>query len=106
MVSLIVTLANHIYLKDISEKWTKKTKATKRIIILSTSSTELTKLKSLIKFHDQPVVLSSWSLESKPPQPEPQLQLYEIWSNVNKLVNAMVVGLRLIKQVKGVYFRR
>ena len=57
MVSLIITLVNSIYLKKISEKGAKKIKATKRNIILLISLTEVKKLKSLIKFHNQQVIL-------------------------------------------------
>ena len=53
----------------------------------SISVTKSTKLKSLIKFHNQTVVLLDQILELKSPQPEPQL-----------VVNVMVVGLSLIKQ--------
>ena len=78
MVSLIITLANSTYLKNISEYGAKKTETTKRSIISSISSTELTKLESLIKFHDQPVVSLNPNLGPKLSQPEPQLQPYEI----------------------------
>ena len=46
--------------------------STKRSIILSIYSTELTKLKSLIKFINHLLILLGQSLEPKPPQPEPQ----------------------------------
>ena len=49
MFSLIITLANSIYLNNTSEKRTKKCKTTKRSIISLNSSTELTKLKRLIR---------------------------------------------------------
>ena len=42
------------------------------------SSTELTKLKSLIKFINHLEILLGQSLEPKPPQPEPQPQSYEV----------------------------
>ena len=45
-----------VWSKNISDKGTKRTKSTERAIILSKSLTELTKLKSLIKFNDQPKV--------------------------------------------------
>ena len=61
MFSLIITLANSIYLNNISEKGTKKSKTTKQNIILLNSSIKLTKLKSLIKFYNQPVVPWSWT---------------------------------------------
>ena len=66
MVSLIIALANSIYLKVISEKTLQITNITKRSIILLISSTDLRKLKSLIKLHDQKVVTSS-SLEQTLP---------------------------------------
>ena len=90
MFSLIVTLAKSIYFKDISEKRAKKTKTTKRSIIL------LTELKILAKFHNQWVVPRSRSFDPKPPQPKPL-------NNVNKLVNAMIAVLCVIKQT---YFKR
>ena len=45
-----------VWSKNISDKGAKRTKSTERAIILSKSLTELTKLKSLIKFNDQPKV--------------------------------------------------
>ena len=80
MVSLIITLVNSIYLKDIFEKGAMKIKTTKRSIILLISSTETIKLKSFIKFHNQLVIPLSWSLGPTSPenQWEPQLHPYEI----------------------------
>ena len=53
----------------------------------SISVTKSTKLKCLIKFHNQTVVLLDQILGPKSPQPEPQL-----------VINVMVVWLSLIKQ--------
>ena len=75
MISLIITLANSINLYEIFDEGAKKIKTSKRSIILTISSTELTKLKRLIKFQKTggSVRLNPWI-----PQPEPQLQPYEI----------------------------
>ena len=58
-------------------KEVKKTKSTKRSII---SSTDLAKLKNLIKCNNQPSKLGplGQSFGTKPPQPEPQPQPYEL----------------------------
>ena len=65
--------------KNTFDKGAKKIKSsTKRSIISSTSSAELTKLKSLIKFINHLEILLGQSLEPKPPQPEPQPQSYEV----------------------------
>ena len=65
--------------KNTFGKGAKKTKpSTKRSIISLISSTELTKLKSLIKFINHLEILLGQSLEPKPPQPEPQPQSYEV----------------------------
>ena len=56
----------------------KKSKSTKRIIISSISSTDHTKLKSLIKCNNQPKVPLGQNFGPKSPQPEPQLQPYEL----------------------------
>ena len=53
MVSLIITLANSIYIKEISDTGEKKTKIVKQSISLLILSTKLTTLNSLIKFHNQ-----------------------------------------------------
>ena len=68
------------------KKGAKKIKTTKRSIISSMSSTELTKLKSLTKFRNQPVVQLSWNLGPKLPQPQPELEADEImkFSKVSK----------------------
>ena len=59
--------------KNTFDKGEKKTKSTKRSITSSISLTDLTKLKSLIKFNNQTEVLIGQSFGPKPPQPEPQL---------------------------------
>ena len=64
--------------KNTFDKGAKKTKSTKRSIISSISSTDLTMLKSLIKCNNQPEVPLGQYFEPKPPQPEPQLQPYEL----------------------------
>ena len=64
--------------KNTFDKGAKKTKSTKRSIISSISSTDLTKLKSLIKCNNQPEVPLGQSFRPKPPQPEPQPQPYKI----------------------------
>ena len=53
---LLVWLLNYstpFYLNQISDRGAKDTKITKLNIISSISPTDLTKLKSLIKFHNQ-----------------------------------------------------
>ena len=55
-----------------------KTKSTNRSIISPIFSLVLAKCKSLIKFNDQPEVPIDQSVGPKPPQPEPQLQPYEL----------------------------
>ena len=47
-------------------------------------SLELAKCKSLIKFNNQPKVPIGQSLGPNPPQPEPQLQTYELIKQVSK----------------------
>ena len=65
--------------KNTSDKGAKKTKSsTKRSIISSISSTELTKLENILKFINQLEILFGQSLEPKTPQPEPQTELYEV----------------------------
>ena len=64
--------------KNISYKGAKRTKSTKRSIILSISSIWLTELKSLIKFNNQPEIPLAQSLGSKSREPEPQPQPYEL----------------------------
>ena len=64
--------------KNTFDKGAKKTKSTKRSIILSISSTDLTKLKSLIKCNNQPEVPLGQVFGPKPPKQEPQLQPYEL----------------------------
>ena len=65
--------------KNTSDKGAKKTKSsTKRNIISSISSTELTKLENILKFINHLEILLGQSLEPKTPQPEPQPQLYEV----------------------------
>ena len=64
--------------KSIFDKGVKKTKSANRSIISPISSLELAKSKSLIKFNNQPEIPIGQSLGPKPPQPEPQLQLYEL----------------------------
>ena len=64
--------------ESISDKGAKKTKSTNRSIISPISSLELAKCKSLMKFNNQPEVPIGQSLGPKPPQPEPQLQPYEL----------------------------
>ena len=64
--------------KSISDKGAKKTKSTNRSIIPPISSLELAKCKGLIKFNNQLKVPIGQSLGLKPPQPEPQLQPYEL----------------------------
>ena len=64
--------------KNISDKVVKRTKPAKRNIILSISSTELTKLKGLIKFKNHLEVPIGQSLGQRPPDSEPQLKPYEL----------------------------
>ena len=64
--------------KNSFDKGAKRTKPTKRCIISSVSSTDLTKLKNLIKCNNQPEVPLGQSLGPKPPHPEPQLQCYKL----------------------------
>ena len=64
--------------KNTFDKGAKKTKSTKRRIISSISSTDLTKFKNLIKYNNQPKVPLGQSFGPKPPQPDPQLQPYEL----------------------------
>ena len=64
--------------KNTFDKVAKKTKSIKRSIISLISSTDLTKLKSLIKCNNQPGVPLGQSFGPKPPQPEPQPQPYEL----------------------------
>ena len=66
--------------KNTFDKRAKKTRSTKRSIISSVSSTDLTKLKGLIKCNNQPEVPLGQSFGPKPLQPEPQLQPYELTS--------------------------
>ena len=67
--------------QNISDKGAKRTKSTnestKQSIVSSISSTELTKLKSLIKFNNQPEVPSGQSLGPKALHSEQQLQSYK-----------------------------
>ena len=64
--------------KNTFHKAAEKTKSTKRSIISSFCSTDLSKLKSLIKCNNQPEVPLGQSFEPKPPQLEPQRQPYEL----------------------------
>ena len=64
--------------KNIFDKGVKKTKSANRSIISPISSLELAKCKSLIKFNNQLEVPIGQSLGPKSPQPEPQLQPYEL----------------------------
>ena len=69
--------------KSVFDKGVKKTKSANRSIISPKiispiSSLELAKCKRLIKFNNQPEVPIGQSLGPKPPQPEPQLQPYEL----------------------------
>ena len=64
--------------KNTFDKGAKKTKSTKRSISSSISSTDLTKLKSLIKCNNQLEVPLGQSFGPKPPQSEPQSQPYEL----------------------------
>ena len=64
--------------KNTFDKGAKKTKLTKRSIISSISSTDLTILKSLIKCNNQLKVPLGQSIGPEPPQPELQLQPYEL----------------------------
>ena len=71
--------------KNISDKAARRTKSTIRSIISGISSTELTKLKSLIKFNNQLEVPLGQSLGPKPPQSELQRQSYELIKRCSKV---------------------
>ena len=87
--------------KNTSDKGEKRTKSIKRSIILSISSTALTKLKSLIKFKNQPEVQLGQNLGPKPPKPEPQLQPSELIKQSQQVSKVMVATLCLTKSMKN-----
>ena len=78
MVSPIFTLFNSIYPQMSFDKGSKETKTAKRSIVSPNLSTELTKLKNLINFQIQLLVLLCQSLGGKPSQTEPQPQTYKL----------------------------
>ena len=81
----------------------KKTKSSKRIIISSISSTDQTKLKSLIKCNNQPEVPLGQSFRPKPPQPEPQLQPYELIKRCQQVGKCNGCGTLFDKTVEKLY---
>ena len=87
--------------KNTSDKGEKRTKSIKRSIILSISSTALTKLKSLIKFKNQPEVQLGQNLGPKPTKPEPQLQPSELIKQSQQVSKVMVATLCLTKSMKN-----
>ena len=89
--------------KSTSDKGAKKTKSTKRSINSSVSSTELIKLKSVIKLINQLEIPLGQSLGPKPPQPEPQPQLYEVIKRCQQVSNCNGCGTFFDKTDKKLY---
>ena len=90
--------------KNTFDKGAKKTKSTKRSIISSISSIDLTKLKSLIKCNNQPEVPLGQSLGPKPPQPEPEPQPYELIKRCQQVSKSNGCGTFFEKTDEKLYF--
>ena len=89
--------------KNTFDKGAKKNKSTKRSIISSISSTDLTKLKSLIKCNNQSEVPLGQSFGPKPPQPEPQSQPYELIKRCQQVSKSNGCGTFFEKTNKKLY---
>ena len=89
--------------ESISDKGAKKTKSTNRSIISPISSLELAKCKSLIKFNNQPEVPIGQSLGPKLPQPEPQLQPYELIKRCKQVTKCNGCGFLFDKTDEKLY---
>ena len=93
-----------VRLKNIFDKGARKTKSsTKQNIISSISSTELTKLKSPIKFINHLEILLGQSLEPKAPQPEPKPQPYEVIKQCQKVSKCNGCGTFFDKTYEKLY---
>ena len=90
--------------KNTFDKRAKKTKSsTKRNIISSISSTELTKLKSLIKIINHLEILLGQTLEPKVSQPEPKTQPYEVIKQCQEVSKCNGCGTLFDKTDKKLY---
>ena len=89
--------------KSISDKGAKKTKSTNRSIISPISSLEPAKCKSLIRPSNQPEVPLGQSLGPKPPQPEPQLQPYELMKRCKQVSKCHGCGFLFDKTDEKLY---